>query len=134
MSKVLDSSLVTGNKMIDEQHSELIGKIDKLMECCRQGGGKIEAIKMLDYLADYTEFHVSEEEMLQEEIAYPAMEEHKKKHAEFKQAVSELHEMLAEQEGPTDEFVEAVNRNVMEWLMNHIKGFDKAIVTFMQSK
>lgn len=134
MSKVLDSSLVTGNKMIDEQHSELIGKIDKLMECCRQGGGKIEAIKMLDYLADYTEFHFSEEEKLQEEIAYPAMEEHKKKHAEFKQAVSELHEMLAEQEGPTDEFVEAVNRNVMEWLMNHIKGFDKAIVTFMQSK
>lgn len=36
------------------------------------------AVKTLDYLADYTEFHFGEEEKLQESINYPAIAEHKK--------------------------------------------------------
>ena len=105
-----DESLVTGNEMIDGQHKELIAKINKLVDCCEQSSGKLEAIKMLDYLSDYTEFHFGAEEKLQEEISYPGLEEHKKQHAAFVKAVSELHEMLEEEEGPTDAFVEAVNK------------------------
>ena len=41
MKVEFDKSLVTGNAMIDEQHRELIGKIDKLIACCEQGGGKV---------------------------------------------------------------------------------------------
>ena len=98
-----DESLVTGNEMIDGQHKELIGKINKLVDCCEQGGGKLEAIKMLDYLSDYTDFHFSAEEKLQEEISYPGLEEHKKQHAAFVKAVGELHEMLEEEEGRSEE-------------------------------
>ena len=65
MKVEFDNSLVTGNAMIDEQHKELIGKIDKLVACCEEGGGKVEAIKMLDYLSDYTDFHFKAEEKLQ---------------------------------------------------------------------
>ena len=117
-----DNSLVTGNEMIDGQHKELIGKINKLVDCCEQGGGKLEAIKMLDYLSDYTEFHFGAEEKLQEEISYPGIEEHKKQHAAFVKAVAELHEMLE---------VEAVNKNVIDWLYKHIKGFDCSIAAYM---
>ena len=109
-----DESLVTGNEMIDGQHKELIAKINKLVDCCEQSSGKLEAIKMLDYLSEYTDFHFSAEEKLQEEISYPGLEEHKKQHAAFVKAVGELHEMLEEEEGPTDAFVEAVNKNVIE--------------------
>ena len=130
MKVEFDASLVTGNEMIDEQHKELIGKIDKLVECCEQGGGKLEAIKMLDYLSDYTEFHFGEEEKLQEEVSYPGMEGHKAKHAEFKKAVAELHEMLVEEEGPSPAFVEQVNKNVIEWLYRHIKGFDRSVAEY----
>ena len=101
-----DESLVTGNEMIDGQHRELIAKINKLVDCCEQSSGKLEAIKMLDYLSEYTDFHFSAEEKLQEEISYPGLEEHKKQHAAFVKAVGELHEMLEEEEGPTDAFVE----------------------------
>ena len=124
-----DKSLVTGNEMIDGQHKELIGKINKLVDCCEQGGGKLEAIKMLDYLSDYTEFHFGAEEKLQEEISYPGIEEHKKQHAAFVKAVAELHEML--EEGPSAAFVEAVNKNVIDWLYKHIKGFDCSIAAYM---
>lgn len=132
MKVEFDSSLVTGNAMIDEQHKELIGKIDKLLSCCEQNGGKVEAIKMLDYLAEYTDFHFGEEEKLQEEISYPAIEEHKKQHADFKKAVEELHEMLVEEEGPTEAFVAAVNKNVVDWLFDHIKKMDQALAAFVQ--
>ncbi len=134
MSVELDKSLVTGNEVIDGQHKELIGKINKLIECCEQGGGKVEAIKLLDYLSEYTDFHFTEEEKLQEEVNYPALAEHRQKHAEFKKAVEELHEMLVEEEGPTEPFVTAVNKNVRDWLFDHIRGFDRLVAAYIQEK
>ena len=81
MQAVFDDSLITGNKMIDTQHKELIERINKLLILCEnEKPAKREAIETLDYLADYTEFHFGEEEKLQEEIGYPALAEHKKKH------------------------------------------------------
>lgn len=126
-----DESLVTGNETIDSQHKELIDKINKLVACCEQHGGKMEAIKMLDYLLDYTEFHFSAEEKLQEEVSYPGLPEHKKVHEDFKKSVKELHEMLEEEEGPTDAFVAAVNKNVIDWLYKHIKGFDCSVASYI---
>nr|WP_317379272.1 hemerythrin family protein [uncultured Faecalimonas sp.] len=125
-----DESLVTGNEMIDSQHKELIAKINSLVESCEKDGGKIAATKMLNYLAEYTEFHFNAEEKLQEEIAYPGIEEHKKQHQELYKVVEELHEMLEEQEGPTEAFVEQVNKNVIQWLYKHIKGFDRSVAEY----
>ena len=125
-----DESLVTGNEMIDSQHKELIAKINSLVESCEKDGGKVAAIKMLDYLAEYTEFHFNAEEKLQEEIGYPGIEEHKKKHEEFRRTVQELHEMLTEEEGPTDAFVEKVSEKVRDWLYYHIQTFDRSVAEF----
>ena len=132
MKVEFDNSLVTGNEMIDGQHKELIAKIDKLVTCCQEGGEKMQAIKMLDYLAEYTDFHFSAEEKLQEEVSYPAIEGHKAKHEEFKKAVDELHEILVEEEGPTDAFVAAVEKNVVNWLFDHIKNMDQALAAYIQ--
>ena len=134
MKLEFDKSLVTGNDMIDAQHKELIGKIYSLLTYCENGEEKVKAIKMLDYLAEYTDFHFGEEEKLQEEVSFPGMEEHKKKHAEFKKAVEELHDMLEEEEGPTDAFVDAVKKNVVDWLFDHIKQMDQALAAFVQKE
>ena len=125
-----DDTLVTGNEMIDSQHKELIGKINDLLRSCENHGNRTAAVKMLNYLADYTEFHVKAEEELQESIGYPGIKEHKGKHEELRRTVSELHDMLEEQEGPTDAFVEVVNKNVTEWLYYHIKGFDRSVAEY----
>ena len=134
MKLEFDKSLVTGNDMIDAQHKELIEKIDSLLTYCENGEEKVKAIKMLDYLAEYTDFHFGEEEKLQEEVSFPGMEEHKKKHAEFKKAVEELHDMLEEEEGTTDAFVDAVKKNVVDWLFDHIKQMDQALAAFVQKE
>ena len=127
-----NNSLVTGNKEIDEQHQEWIDRINKLLGSCESGCGcKVEAVKMLDYMADYTEFHFAEEEKLQKEVSYPALDEHKKKHDEFRKAVGELYEMLQEEEGPSPAFVEAVRNNVVKWLVHHIQTFDVSVASYV---
>ena len=126
-----DENLMTGNRMIDEQHKEIIEKINQLVQSCEQGREKVKAIKMLHYLADYADYHFAEEENLQERVHYPGLEEHKQKHEDFRKAVNELFEMLEEEEGPSDRFVEAVHKNVTEWLYGHIKGFDVSVATYM---
>lgn len=131
MRAIFDETLYTGNHTIDEQHKELIGRIDKLLLLCEnERPAKLEAIQLLGYLADYTDYHFSEEEKLQAEIGYPGLEEHKKKHEELRRTVEALHEMLEEQEGPTDDFVKQVYENVAEWLFYHIRGFDRSVAEF----
>ena len=128
-----EDSLLTGNKEIDAQHKEWIDRINKLTKACEVTAGKMEAIKMVDYMADYAEFHFAAEEKLQEEFGYPGIEEHKAKHEQFRQAVKELHEMF-EEEGPTDAFVNAINKNVVDWVFDHIKGFDCSVASYINVK
>ena len=130
MRAEFDESLVTGNEMIDTQHKELIDKINKLLDSCETSKEKVVAVKTLDYLADYTEFHFGEEEKLQESINYPAIGEHKKEHDKLRAVVKDLYNMLEEEEGPSEAFVEQVNKNVIEWLYRHIKGFDRSVAEY----
>ena len=71
MYAVFNENLHTGNELIDGQHKEIIEKINKLVVACENGSCQLESIKMLDYLADYTEYHFQEEEALQKEAGYP---------------------------------------------------------------
>ena len=50
-------NLITGNEMIDSQHKELIEKMNQLLESCENGNDKLTAVKTLDYLEDYTDYH-----------------------------------------------------------------------------
>lgn len=134
MKIVFDESLYTGNELIDSEHRELIDRVNKLVESCEKGTEKVTAIKTLDFLMDYTEYHFTDEEKLQASVGYDKLDAHHEKHEEFKQSVNELREMLEEEEGPTDAFVNAVNRNITRWLVNHIQTWDKAIADFIKAQ
>ena len=54
--------------MIDTQHKELICKINDLLKSCEERSNQSGAARMLNFLADYTEYHFNEEEALQESI------------------------------------------------------------------
>ncbi len=88
------------------------------------------AVNTLDYLADYTDFHFSAEEKLQQEIGYPDYDKHKSVHEGFKQTIKELDEMLQEEEGPSAAFVEKVEENVIKWFYTHIEGFDRSVAEY----
>ena len=134
MRIVFDEALYTGNELIDNEHKELIDRVNKLVESCENGKEKVTAVKTLDFLMDYTDFHFSDEEKLQQEVGYDKLEQHKVQHEDFKKSVDELRQMLEEEEGPTDAFVEAVNKNISQWLVNHIQGWDKEVAEFIRAK
>ena len=134
MYAVFKNNLLTGNELIDAQHKELINRINRLVSACENGVCQLEAIRMLDFLSDYTDFHFREEEALQEKSGYPGLAEHKARHEEFRKSVEELHEMLIEEEGPSERFVKAVHDNVIEWFYRHIKGFDSSVAAFINLK
>ena len=121
MNITFDDNLITGNKTIDSQHQELIDRIRQFVAACESGDSKIKAIKMLDYLDEYTNFHFQEEEELQKKVSYPEFSGHHAKHEEFKTSIQELYDYLNENEGPDDQFIEQVKRNVVDWLFQHIK-------------
>lgn len=131
MSIIFDKSLETGNEQIDSQHKELIARVNKLTEECSEGKEKNVAVQTLDFLMDYTVEHFRDEEKLQEEHAYPLLAAHREQHEKFVKAVEELREMLEEEEGPTEAFVEAVKRNVVEWLLKHIQVWDRQVAEYV---
>ena len=69
--------------MIDSQHKELIEKMNQLLESCENGNDKLTAVKTLDYLEDYTDYHFKAEEQLQRDIDYPGYEKHIAQHEIF---------------------------------------------------
>lgn len=134
MRIVFDEALYTGNELIDNEHKELIDRVNKLVESCENGKEKVTAVKTLDFLMDYTEVHFTDEEKLQQDVGYDKLDQHKQQHEDFKKSVDELRQMLDEEEGPTDAFVQAVNKNISQWLVNHIQGWDKAVAEFIRAK
>ena len=120
MAIVFNDTLRTGNDLIDSQHQELIARVNKLTEDCRVGTEKLVAVQTLGFLMDYTNVHFADEEKLQADNEYPLLDAHKVQHASFVKAVNELKDMLDEEEGPSEAFVEAVKKNIVEWLLNHI--------------
>ena len=123
-------NLVTGNEMIDSHHKELIDRINKLLDSCEQSNEKAVAVRTLDYLSEYTDFHFSAEEQLQREIDYPGFAKHKEQHDAFKQTIKELEEMLEEEEGPSQAFVEKIQENVIRWFYTHIEGFYRSVAEY----
>ena len=49
---------------------------------------------------------------------------------EKRSRIKELEEMLEEEEGPSQAFVEKVQENVIKWFYTHIEGFDRSVAEY----
>jgi hemerythrin len=126
-----DNSLETGNELIDSQHKGLFDAINKLLETCRQGKGKEELSKSLDFLNQYTIQHFFDEEQLQQKYKYPDFENHKKYHDGFKVTVRDLAVRLI-MKGASNELIEEVKTKIGGWLVTHIKGQDVKVAAHIR--
>lgn len=118
-----NSSLETGNEMIDSQHKVLIERINELLRACTEGKGRAEIDSTVKFLEDYTKEHFDDEEKLQRKYGYPDRTNHKKYHEGFKKVVRELRKQL-EEEGPTVRMVGKINTGIGGRLVNHIQKED----------
>jgi hemerythrin len=64
-----DESLETGNKLIDDQHRDLIGLVDELKGVA--AGPEAEILRALDKVMEFTLTHFIAEEDLMKQVGYP---------------------------------------------------------------
>jgi hemerythrin len=128
-----DSSLETGHELIDNQHKQMVATVNSLLDACRSGKGNQEVTKTMDFLSGYTIKHFMDEEKIQIKYAYPDYLIHKRYHDEFKTMVGKLTRRLI-REGPTEEIVNEVSTQIGDWLLNHIKGDDFRMATYIKAK
>ena len=128
-----DSFLETGCGKIDVQHRQLFEALNALLEACTTGTASVEVERAVDFLLAYTVKHFADEEALQKAYDYPDYLRHKQIHGEFKQVANELARRLY-QEGPSESLVGEVYRVMGDWLLNHVKGDDFRLATYIKSK
>jgi hemerythrin len=128
-----DSNLETGHDKIDNQHKQLIAALNTIIDASQNGKGNDEIFKTLDFLTGYTIMHFGDEEKLQVKYDYPDYLVHKRIHDDFKVTVGELTQRLVK-EGPSEGMVGIVTTAVGEWLLNHIKGDDFRMATYVKAK
>ncbi|MGM0471538.1 MAG: bacteriohemerythrin [Bacillota bacterium] len=121
-----DKSCAIGVDKIDRQHQELFDRVNKLILAHREGRGREEIAEIIDFLADYTVKHFSDEEEIQRESGYPDHERHKGIHESFVQDVVDFKEDF-EAGKVTTPMMMKFNRKIADWLVNHVKGIDQQL-------
>jgi hemerythrin len=133
MAYIWNSSLETGHELIDNQHKQLVAAVNKLLEACRSGQGAEAVASTMDFLTGYTIKHFLDEEKLQKQYDYPDYFAHKRLHDDFKVVVGDLTKRLI-REGPTEPIIEEVSASIGDWLVNHIKGDDFRLATYIKAQ
>lgn len=133
MSLQWNESLSVGVKEIDEQHKELISRINNLLEACREGKGKLVIEEIVDFLEKYVVVHFSTEERYMDKYSYSETSLHKKEHKYFAETFSKIKD---EHLSKNELMLATVKLNdlLVRWLINHIKKTDTALGTFLKEK
>ena len=124
------SDLETGNSAIDNQHKQLIVAINNLIQACKNGTGQQELGNTLEFLNGYIIKHFDDEEKLMRQSQYAGYGEHRAYHESFKSVVLDLTKQLME-EGPTESLIGEVHTNIVDWLLNHMKGDDFRLASYL---
>ena len=127
-----DVQLETGYSKIDNQHKQLFAAVRSLMDASASGKGDKAVMETLEFLVGYAVKHFNDEEQLQKDYEYPDLLLHTKIHNDFKAAVTELVQKVT-REGPTPIVIDEVCTVVKAWLLNHIKGDDFRMATYVKA-
>lgn len=119
-------NLSVGVDTIDNQHKELINRVNAFYAALRKENSKEETLKVLDFLSSYMVRHFKDEEAIQVKYNYPKYAEHRKIHKEFIETVKGVTADL-EANGVTTAASTMIAMTVTNWLVNHISIQDKDI-------
>lgn len=124
-----DDYFSIGIAEIDEEHRQLIEKFAQLYHLMKEGQGHAYYFELLDFLKYYVTHHFEHEEKHQYELKFPLLEEHKKRHKEFKEQVECIIGSNNQTIASTAELL-YINQFLKNWLTHHILVEDKKIGAF----
>jgi len=129
-------SLGVGVPDIDEQHRELIERINSLRVAMGQGRSREEIRETIRFLEDYVVEHFTAEEQYMLVSDYPYATMHKAEHTAFIRDFAAIKEKLErlERDGMITSFAAIeTQRKLSDWLVNHIGKSDKVLGAYLSS-
>lgn len=125
------SLMATGVDIVDEQHKEIIRRVNHLIQVTKSENEVIapEAEKLIDFLADYVMMHFRSEEDLQIEVDYPDYKAHKLEHDGFIDRFVETRHTY-QVGGAIENNIQALIQMSESWLIEHIAGSDVRFATY----
>jgi len=112
-----DQKYEIGIKMIDDEHIELLRRINLLIESMNENKDILESF---DFMSQYAIDHFQDEEEYMESINYPSLSSHKKVHENLLNSVSNYRsEILNNDLNPAK-----LASFLKNWLFTHIVGVD----------
>lgn len=122
-----------GVGVVDEQHQELVRRMNDFMTACTQQKGKEVIVNTLNFLASYVIQHFTDEEKLMAANNYPGLEAHRKEHERFVADVDALLEQVRNM-GPSALTTIKLNRTLVDWLLNHIQKLDQVFGAYLKDR
>lgn len=119
-----------GVKTIDDEHRGLIEKYERLYQKMRSGGGFDYYKELSDYLKNYVMTHFTNEELIQETIGYPDIENHKTLHKAFEDDLMAFTNANKKEQLTSLDLIR-FNLFIKNWLMHHILVEDRNIGNFI---
>ena len=129
----LTKDMEVGVAKIDEQHKELIDRINSISIMGSKCFSKEETQKTLDLLGKYVVQHFGDEEALQKQCNYPKYEWHKAIHQNFIDDFIKLKEEFTKK-GASFNFTVELNKRIVSWIVKHIKSVDVEFGKFYASQ
>jgi hemerythrin len=122
-----------GIPKVDEQHRELVDRINQVMSLGVDSVSKEETQKTLNFLGDYIRKHFRDEETLQAQSGYPKYEWHREQHKLYVENFEKLDKEF-KQNGASMKFSLDLNNSIVGWIVKHIKSVDKEFGKYYQEK
>lgn len=133
MPIVWDVTMSTGVAKIDQQHQELISKLNGLLEAMRKGRGKDEIGKLIAYLGEYVVKHFSDEEAEMERVKCPAATANRIAHQQFVKRFTEIRNRF-DKDGVSPKLIIDVQQALLDWFVAHIRSIDTKLALTVKDK
>ncbi|MCL2579698.1 MAG: hemerythrin family protein [Oscillospiraceae bacterium] len=134
MSLAFTKDLEVGVKKVDDQHKELIERINAVTAMGVKSATKEETQKTIDLLNEYVTKHFRDEEALQAATpGYPKMAEHKALHKAYLAEIQKLKQEF-QKNGPSAAFTVAMSNSIIGWIVRHIKTVDVEFGKYYNAK
>lgn len=122
-----------GVKKVDDQHQELVKRMNDFMDACAQQKGKEKVVETLVFLKEYTLKHFSDEEDLMRDTKFAGYEAHRREHESFIGVIDDLLNRVRNH-GLSILTTIQLNRILVDWLLNHIQKNDAKIGEYIRNR
>jgi hemerythrin len=125
--------LTVGIAEVDRDQQAMFGAVASLLEAMREGSGKAEIGRFLEFMQRHLERHFALEEHYMRECGYPHLGDHKGEHDQFAAAFARLFTEY-QTGGATTALVLQANKLAVHWLRAHIGGADRRFGAFWHGR